>query len=120
MNDLTLFLYVTELVDRLGLVVGLSAIVLFLAAFLLPPKGVEIFGMDHHGPFMGLERLKGFIIAWSILLVISLFTPSKETLYLMAASEAGEAVATSPDGRQMLDKLKVVINNQLDKLAKGK
>ena len=118
MNDLTWFLYITELVGRIGPVAFMSGAALLVLAFVLPPKGVKAFSHEHEHPFMGFDRLKTPFIAWVVLLFITFLTPSKDTLYLMAASEAGEAVATSPDGKQMLDKVKTIINNQLDELAK--
>lgn len=117
MNDLSLFLYITELAGRVGIVALLAGVALALAAFVLPPKGVKAFSDEHDHPFMGFDRLKNWFIAWLILLAVSFFTPSRETLYMMAASEAGEAVATSPDGKQMLDKVKAIINTQLDELT---
>lgn len=46
-------------------------------------------------------------------LPLSLLTPSSKTIYMIAASEAGETIVTSPEAREIFDDLKEVIKLKL-------
>lgn len=45
--------------------------------------------------------------------LIAALIPSTRTLYMIAASEAGEAVVTSPDAIEMMGDLKAIIKQKL-------
>lgn len=120
MNDLSWFLYFVDVSQRVMPLVVVSGIVLALIGLLIPPKGVAPFSYEHEFPFQGVGRLKGAFIGWFIVLIFAVMIPSEDTLYMMAASEGGEAVVTSPQGKEVLDKINTIINNQLDELAKKK
>lgn len=53
--------------------------------------------------------------AWVLLIpaVLVTFVPSSKTIYLIAASEAGEAVVTNPDTIEMMGDLKAIIKKRL-------
>jgi hypothetical protein len=59
---------------------------------------------------------------WTAIVGIALFsfiaflTPSKDTLYLVASSEAAEMVVASENGKQVLQDLKEVLHAQLEAL----
>ena len=48
-----------------------------------------------------------------VIALLAALLPSASTVYLMAASEAGEAVVTSPDAKEMLNDLKSIIRKKL-------
>lgn len=54
---------------------------------------------------------------WAMLLavcaIISIFVPGRTTILMIAASEAGEAAITSPDGKALIDELKGRIMREL-------
>jgi hypothetical protein len=58
---------------------------------------------------------KGVRWSWVPLVfgLVSAVIPSSSTIYLMAASEAGEAVVSSPDAKEMLTDLKSIIRKKL-------
>jgi hypothetical protein len=120
MNDLTWFLYLVDVSQNIPPLIGISTLPLLIAAFIVPPKGVAMFSYDHDYPFQGLGRLKNWFIAWFFAVVFACLIPTTETMYMMAASEAGETTLKSPQGQQVLDKINLIINNQLDQLAKKK
>jgi hypothetical protein len=120
MNDLTWFLYLVDVSQNIPPLIGISTLPLLIAAFIVPPKGVAMFSYDHDYPFQGLGRLKNWFIAWFFAVVFDCLIPTTETMYMMAASEAGETTLKSPQGQQVLDKINLIINNQLDQLAKKK
>lgn len=56
-------------------------------------------------------------LIWGVILVVfSSLLPSKEAVYLIAGSEAGEAVVTSDTGQEILDDIQQVIKHQLQQL----
>jgi len=120
MNDLTWFLYFVDISQNITPLVALFGLALLCIGFGIPPKGVEPFGYDHEFPFQGAGRLKNWFICWVVATFIVCLIPTKETLYMMAASEAGETALKSPQGKEVLDKIDLIINNQLDELAKKK
>lgn len=120
MNDLTWFLYFVDISQNLTPLVVMFGIAMLVIGFAIPPKGVKPFGYDHEFPFQGIGRLKNTFIGWCFAVLFVCLIPSQETMYMMAASEAGEAAFTSPQGKEVLDKIDLIINNQLDELAKKK
>ncbi len=51
---------------------------------------------------------------------ISVVIPSKSTVYMIAASEMGEKVVTTPEAKEMLGDLREVIAKQIKKLKDDK
>jgi len=116
MNSLSWFLYLADILPRVGLLTALLAILLLGVAFVMPPKGATMFGEGHNGPFEGMARLKTPFILWLCFLVFAFLVPSKDTIYLIAASEAGEMVVNTPEAKEIMSDLKEILNIQLDKL----
>ena len=59
---------------------------------------------------------KPYLSYWWIVLSVIFFTlasliPSERTIYMIAASEVGEMVVTSPSSQDMFEDLKKIINN---------
>ena len=59
------------------------------------------------------------LFAMVCLLGISALIPQSKTLYMIAASEAGETVVTSPEAKEMLGDLKEIIRRKLAQELKG-
>lgn len=111
MNTLSWLVYGAEVLSTLkGMGVG-ALVISAVLAFLLPLKGVEAFSYEH-SPMDGLRRPITWVVAGcgAALLV---FAPSKSTLYLIAASEVGETVVTSPDTIEIMSDLKAIIKKRL-------
>ena len=51
--------------------------------------------------------------------ILSALMPSKETIYLIAGSEAGETIVASPQGQEILNDVQEVIRYQLSQLKDG-
>ena len=116
MNSLSWFLYLADVLPRAGFLVALLGFCLFALAFALPPKGATMFGEGHDGPFQAIDRLKVPFILWLCFLVFAFLVPGKDTIYLIAASEAGEMVVNTPEAKEIMSDLKEILNIQLDKL----
>ena len=109
MNNLSLFLYLADVIGNFQaffvvsatVAVGVSLLVLFVALeeedFNRKPLITTL--------FVGL-----------FFFFLAAFLPSKETIYLIAGSEAGEVVVNSEQGKEILDGISKVINSQLEKL----
>lgn len=57
----------------------------------------------------------GFVV---VLGLSTLAVPSKNTFYLIAGSEAGEAVITSPEGEEIIRDIKKIIKQQINGAVK--
>jgi len=118
MNNVSWILYVIDVIPSLGilglLLCGLSILLLFI----LPPKGITMFGQHHDSPFAALDRP----LPWVLMVIgaiLASFTPSKETLYMIAASEVGEAIISSEEGRELVLDIKTILDLQIEKLKTG-
>lgn len=123
MNSLSWFLYLAEVLPSLARTVcALTAV--FIAGLTL----VSFFRtMAIAESSMGLSARKleyksiwGFwgktVIPLLILGTLMKLIPSKETIYMIAGSEAGEAVVTSEAGQEILNDIKEVIQFQLSEM----
>jgi len=68
----------------------------------------------------GWKKLLPLITYPLIVLFFLQLVPSKETAYLILASEAGEYAATTEDGEAIISDLKEIIQVQLDNLKEHK
>ena len=116
MNSLSWFLYLAEVLPRVNGLAFLLTFLIFCGWFILPPKGVEMFGKGHEYPLLGWSRVKPLIPLWFFLVVLAFLMPSRDTFYLIAGSEAGEAVVTSEAGQEILEDIQEVIQHQLNEL----
>lgn len=113
MNNLSWLLYFAEVAGRLGSVAGM--VTFFMGFGLLGIIFWYFFSLDEdfHVP---KPPIKSYLVAFVVTLLIAIATPSKETIYLIAGSEAGEAVVTSEGGQEILNDIQQVIKHQLNKL----
>lgn len=116
MNNLSWFLYFAEIAPRIGLLAMLSVPTAALIVAFAPPKGVKPFSRDHEHPFMGWHYGKKWVIFAITVTLLAFLVPSKATIYLIAGSEAGEAVVTSQEGKEIMADIKDIIRHQLDSL----
>ena len=129
MNNLSLLIYLAEVLPNLSSVVGrwawlgaiatfAAVIVLFLAKLTFTDEYTREFRKEVY------EQYKDMRVFWPLywlclfvpLLLVSELVPSKETIYLIAGSEAGEAVVTSEEGKEILNDIHEVIKHQLSTL----
>jgi len=118
MNDLSWFLYMADVLPNLAVSLG------FISTLLAIGGG---FGLVwwYIGSFVDKDVIpvpKPLFAVWFSMAFIALacgFIPSKETIYLIAGSEAGEAVVTSEQGQEVLSDIQEIIKHQLDSLKKS-
>ena len=119
MNQLSWLIYLAEAVPNfagtLGLVSTLSAVAFALyAAF-----GSIISNVENNKPWF--EEKKYLPPRWFVASILSAWVivslvPSKQTIYLIAGSQATEMAITSDVGQQLLNDIQEVIHNQLNEL----
>jgi len=112
MNTLSWLLYVADAFESLGILLGITAtigvVLVLFTAIITAFHDVN----NYDGPNRGASRLK---MLWIPVLagLIACAIPSSNTIYMIAASEAGSAVVNSPDGREMLDGVKAIIKKKI-------
>ena len=119
MNSLSWLLYFADVLPGIsttaGFILTLATLVFFATAI-----GYNIANLDEsvtEDTRKFANRLfRNNIFVMVIAAIPFLFIPSKETFYLIAGSEAGEYVVTTPDGKEILGDIKDVIKAQLEDL----
>lgn len=78
----------------------------------------KLLDYEDNGPKEAVQKYhpRPWLIWGVVLVVFSSLLPSKEAVYLIAGSEAGEAVVTSDTGQEILDDIQEVIKYQLQQL----
>lgn len=101
MNTLSWLLYAAEALERLQWIVGFSAFVGFALTAVLQAVALSV----DDGPVV-LPHIKRIIATIAALALLSCLIPSKQTVYMIAASELAERVVVSPEGRELTELLK--------------
>lgn len=99
MNGLSWALYAAGTLDSLK-------IFLVLVGLALGPAYLIVTAIQHTDGFSFGEPWpwpKAYAFGGLLMLFVSCAVPSAKTVYMIAASEAGERVASSAEGREMLD-----------------
>ena len=111
MNSLSWFLYLASVLPSVSNVIFFFAILMILivalTAFMFFISEGELNG------FKMFNWVRTSVIA-VILMVMSSFIPDKNTIYMIAGSEAGEAVVTSVEGQEILNDIKTIIKQQIN------
>lgn len=109
MNSLSLFLYFADVIPSVGVLLGFVGVFITAACALI----CILYGMDDQ-----TIPIKSITIALScafILFLITALTPSKNTLYAIAASELGQKAVESELGGKALKAIEHWINDQVKK-----
>lgn len=111
MNNLSWFIYLADVLSNLQpLLASVGALLAFALSFAL------VYGLiEEDLPFI---RIGKWVVVPIILLIIACLIPSKQTIYMIAGSEAGEMVVKSEEAQQILGDIKDVIRTQLNELKK--
>jgi hypothetical protein len=108
MNNLSLLLYLADVSSGIAIllliIAGISALVIFVYAMACAEDGY---------PFKFWFLLIPILCGITAVLI-----PSKSAMYLIAGSELGEVVVTSESGQEILNEVKLAIQQQLKELQK--
>lgn len=120
MNNLSWILYFADVADKLGVAATLCVVIFGLASL---AGGIAVVGSRVDNP----KRSEYHMPLWMLIiptciltlsLCVAVFTPSKDTIYLIAGSEIGETVVKTPEAQQMFSDIREVIQQQLKSLKK--
>jgi hypothetical protein len=116
MNSLSWFLYLADVLDRIGFVFFLLSLIFsFISLFVLIAFAVWTADEDKNAE-RSYKSLRWVPLTTVFFFFLTAIIPSKDTIYLIAASEAGEMVVNTPEAKEVMSDLKEILNIQLDKL----
>jgi len=131
MNSLSWLIYAAEVANALKAILGTLGV---LSMMVLPillvfrgmaashlyesdmPSGDNPLGSTEYQSWCALKKMTAprFWVPWLIIVgLVFIFTPSSRTLYMIAASEAGEVVATSDEAAEIMDGLRAIIKKRI-------
>jgi len=113
MNSLSWFLYFADAAPNLAQTISgicIGAVVLMAIAFIFLPIISDFGEKEVKIPF------KTVLITATVGLVLASLIPKEKTFYLIAGSEAGEYVVTSPEGQEIINDIKAIIKSQIEEL----
>lgn len=113
MNSLSWMIYAAEIFGRAS-ALGVAASIVSAICF-----GVSVIatGLAVMDGTMTLETAAKWrrlpVIVMAIAIPLAVLSPSSTTVYMMAASEAGETIIKSPESKEVFDDLKSIIKSKL-------
>jgi hypothetical protein len=118
-NSLSWLLYAADVVGSIGAVTYLALLIIFAGSVATIAGTIFTVHDAYDGKEKEAARQRATAtrekIWWRVLPAAGLLTvllvalPSQNTFYLIAASEVGEQVATTPEAKEILDALKAKI-----------
>lgn len=106
MNNLSLFMYFAGVVEGLSILLDMTILLLGVTAAL-----TLVFC------FVEIKKIPSFfkwlVITTFILAFIVILIPSKQTLYLIAASEIGETTLNTPEAQEILSDLRKILKSYI-------
>jgi len=116
-NDLSWFLYLADVVDSAHSKIAFMIITIFLSSIAWAMIGSIERDAENREPLQLLQKKAPLLIGTVILLLaLNVALPSKETIYLIAGSEAGEYVVTSPEGQEIINDIRAILKSQIEEL----
>jgi len=115
MNSLSWLMYTADVVAGIGgalaliVILGIGAVALRVIWSMVTYSNYE----DDQSLTAGKSTVVKALTVVLIALLIDVLVPSKETVYLIAASEVGEQVVTSEEGKRVLGKIETWLDNKL-------
>lgn len=129
MNNLTWALYGVEVLNSfnsLTVVLFLIAIVVFVVCLVsagMRADNNSSYGDDRKefGDYFKIHwsYARGFVVTSSILLCLSIFIPSKDTMYLMLSSEIAGKMTESKEFKNLYSKSFELVNSKIDDALKN-
>lgn len=103
MNTLSILLYLSEVVYSLAQVSIIGLILFWLGYFLYT---------------LGQMPPKKYFLWTAVVVFILVLIPSRETFYMIVASEAGETIVKTPEAQELMKDVREVLDAQIEKLKK--
>lgn len=119
MNNLSTLIYLAEILPNFGMLLGLlgfSLLGLWLIVVITTGFYNDMSDI-YKRPKKDYPKIKGYLIPITLLFTVSILVPSKETIYLIAGSEAGEYVVSTPEAQEIITDIHAIIKKQLEGYA---
>jgi hypothetical protein len=121
MNSLFWFLYFAGVANNIsglfaifGFIALISAVAMFTWVLIRSSEeGQEISSTER-------KTMRNLVVISFILLLVHVTIPPTQTIYMIAASQAGEAVLTTPESQAIFSDLQEIIQLQLQSLKESK
>ena len=111
MNELSWLLYLAQVSTNIMVLCTFAGVFsLFAAGFFFLCGIVE-------DDKRGFQMAKKPFIFGVVAIMIATFVPPKETVYMIAASQVGEAVINSPEGQKSIQTLQKILDTYLKNLS---
>lgn len=113
MNQLSWFLYLADIIPNIGVAATILLVIVLIAG------GPLMGGWSYawvEGEIKARPWYGTFFCTILTLTVISVLVPSKETIYLIAGSQAGEYVVNTPQAQEILSDIHQIIRLQLQEM----
>lgn len=128
MNSLSWLIYTADVVAKLGPLFGFAGVGCIIAGVVLAIIGKSPWSYyswtpaDEKAESEKLRRSLGrggprLAVLGLCLCTFAAVIPSRNTIYMIAASEIGETVVTSPDAVEMMGDLRTIIKSKLKEMA---
>lgn len=116
MNSLSWLVYAADVAGNVGVVLVLGSLLGILGMFIasMVAGHQTDFGRGEPGDW---KRPWRHVWIVAVALLVASAIPSKTTIYMIAASEIGETVVTSPDAVEMMNDLRTIVRGKLKELA---
>ena len=128
MNTLSWFLYVADVIGGIGLMFGTIGGLLFLGGWIFAIPGYMVIWTVFRDQEEAAKKSKEafawlsprMVIAGFLMITASVLVPSKQTMYMIAASEMGEVVVKSEEAKEIFGELKTTVIHELKRVRELK
>jgi hypothetical protein len=110
--DAATFIYLASVLDNLHGALVVLTILLVTGLTVSPIVLIEI---EEKEKFWAPLRKAIWALSISVLLIV--FIPKKDTVYLMAAASVGQQIIESPEVKEVNSKILNIINKKLDEMG---
>lgn len=112
MNSLSWMIYAAEVLGRLS-EAGVGVTIFGGIFALVAVPGTLIAERDGDlDPDLG-RKIRRFWVVPLVGFIVAILAPSQQAIYMIAASEAGETVISTPEAREVFNDLKTIIKGKL-------
>jgi len=124
MNTLSWLIYAGEVAGNMQGFIGFGGSLAVAAGAVMTLAGNipwQHYSWDSQEKWTQKEAFRGklarngprFLVAGALCILVAALTPASRTIYMIAASEIGEQIVTSPDAIEMMGDLKAIIKKRL-------
>lgn len=130
MNSLSWFIYLADVIHNLGILAGVMSalgffggVALYLAFMVMRATAADSRDRGQEvavGILPSLRlTMKIWYPLWALFILVNTFAPSRNTVYMIAASEAGQMIIDNKGTQEIVGDIKDIITDKLKKIKAG-